>query len=148
MPIIRYRRPIIRYRNIWNNFPSNRNKSIAICLIVWLLTAVGVWFLLPKLFNVEILSSIHIIQVVVLSLVHLAAMIYPMWEYWFKYHIRTMVADRYVWYIPVIISFIVGVSAFALVDTIMFAFGWITLIQIVGFAIVVFIPRLVLPPKH
>lgn len=140
--------PIVKTKNVWRHFPSKRNKSIAIFLIVWLLTSVGTWFLLPKFFDVKILSSIHVIRVVVLSLVHLAVMIYPMWEYLFKYHIKTMVADKYLRYIPIILSFIIAISVFTLIDTIMFAFGWITLIQMAGFAIVVFVPRFALPPKH
>lgn len=154
--------PRITYKTVWNNFRSNGIKSIVISLITWMLVGVAIWFLLPSLFQKEMLEDVNaslssqvksvdlewrLIRTIVLLVVQLGLMVWPMIEYLFVFHHQKNIHDKYKWYVPFILMICVCIPIILIADAVILAVGWITLIQILGILIVICIPRFLFPPR-
>ena len=82
-------------------------------------------------------------RTLILGILELLLMIWPMLEYWFKFHNPRGLRDSYKWYVPVVIMCIVSLITIVIADAILVAFGWITLLTFAVILAVIFIPRLV-----
>ncbi|MBP0972813.1 MAG: hypothetical protein J5851_02795 [Oscillospiraceae bacterium] len=91
----------------------------------------------------EIVNKLCLYRTLILGILELLLMIWPMLEYWFKFHNPRGLRDNYKWYVPVVIMCIVSLITIVIADAILVAFGWITLLTFAVILAVIFIPRLV-----
>ena len=90
----------------------------------------------------EIVNRLCLYRTLILGILELLLMIWPMLEYWFKFHNPRGLRDSYKWYVPVVIMCIVSLITIVIADAILVAFGWITLLTFAVILAVIFIPRL------
>lgn len=94
----------------------------------------------------EIINRLCLYRTLILGILELVLMIWPMVEYLCFFHHATSLRDHYKWYVPVVAMCIVCLIVVVIADFIVLALGWITLIQLLVLAAVIFIPRLFLQP--
>ena len=137
-------------------------KTIIIAALIWIGMCVAVWFIakhnleaytvkllgVSELFDVggakdEIITRITLYTTIILGVVQLLLMLWPMLEYLFKFHKAVGIKDHYKWFVCPVASLIIGLVTIVIADAVVFQLGWITLLQLVALAAVIFIPRVV-----
>lgn len=127
----------------WNIYKDRGIKSIVIALVTWFLAGVITYFTIQDLLPLRgifsswdaVLDGVKLVQTLLLEGVMLLLMIYPMCEYLFSFHIVADINDRYKWYIPVIVM--------GCITVFFFMAGCINIIQLIGMAVIILVPRLV-----